>query len=296
MTLTDWFDKLNISYFSNLNTANISSIKVGGKAKYVAYPKTSEEFLELIKGINKISEKYKIIGGCTNTFFSDVGYNGVIISTKKINKITFSNNVLYAEAGTSLSLLLKTAASLGIELGSGLFGIPGTVGGAIRNNAGAHSYEIGEIFDGGYFYDLNNDRVLSLSKHEMEFSYRHSILQNENLVFITGSFKGRIKSSEQIENEFRETLKKRRSAHPTEPSLGSFFKRSGDIIPAVLIDKAGLKGIKIGAASVSTKHAGFIINNGGATSRDVDSLAKKIEKTISEKYNVTLMREAEFVE
>ena len=295
MTLTERLDKFNLLYTENLSTAKISSIKAGGSAKLTVFPKNEDELLFSIKIANAYFEKYKIIGGCTNTFFIDDGFDGVIISTKKLNKLTLDSGNVTAEAGATLASLLAFGAAQNVDFGRGLFAIPGTVGGALRNNAGAFGFEIGDIFDFGYFYDVDSKKIIKLSADELSFSYRYSALQKENLIFLNGIFKGTTRDFKDIKSDFLETVKIRRSSHPHEPSLGSFFKRSDNVIPALLIDRAGLKGKTVGLASVSRKHAGFIINNGGATSSDVDALANEIEKTILEKFGVPLIREVELV-
>lgn len=295
MTFTETLYNLNIEYKRNVCTAELSSIKVGGNAKYTVYPKTADELVLSIKTANAFSEKNKLIGGCTNTFFADEGYDGVIIRTKKLNKLDINGGSISAEAGVSLSALMRLGASADLDLGDGLFGIPGTLGGALHNNAGAYGKEISDVFEYGFFYDAERDKVIKLGKNELSFSYRSSILQKENLIFLSGKLQGKARASEEIKRNFQNVIKKRRMLHPTEPSLGSFFKRTDGVIPAFLIEKAELKGKRIGAAAVSTKHAGFIINTGGAASYEVDTLAKEIETTILKRFGVTLVREAEFV-
>lgn len=296
MLFKDYLSKYKIDYKAELQTAEISSIKAGGSAEYALYPKKQDELILLIKLCQAFSVPYKIIGGCTNTFVCDYGYRGAMIFTKNLSKTDCSGETVTAEAGTSLSVLLRKACSSDLELRSELFGIPGSIGGAIRNNAGAFGAEISDVFVSGSFYDIDNDKVLNLSKNELCFAYRYSILQNQNLVFINGIFKTRPRASEKISADFSKFSGKRRDSQPNDPSLGSFFKRSAEIIPAHLINSAGLKGKRIGGAEVSIKHAGFIINKGGATATDIDLLAKAIEAEVFEKYNVNLTREAELIE
>ena len=295
MLIENYFQKFGIEYDNDFSTAKLSSIKTGGIAKHVVYPKTIEEFVLSIRICRSLSERYKIIGGCTNTFFSDDGFDGAVILTKRLTCVTFFKNEITAEAGLPLTALLKKASYAGIELKSELFGIPGSLGGAVRNNAGAFNASISEIFAYGSFYDLTSDRIFKADANDLGFSYRNSILQSRNIVFLNGVFKGKRSQTDNVSEKFNEFLSRRRESQPKDASLGSFFKRSNGIIPAILIDKAGLKGKGVGRAKVSEKHAGFIINTGGATSSDVDMLANTIEHEILNKYGIALVREAEFV-
>ncbi len=288
-------DKYGTLYKRDVLTSRLSSIKAGGIAKYILYPKNPQELILLLKLCRSLQIRYKILGGCTNTFFCDSGFDGAIISTKKMTDVFPSERAMIAEAGVPLVSMLKKARDFNLELKSELFGIPGSVGGAIRNNAGAFGTDISEIFLGGEFYDPLRDKVIYLNSNDLEFSYRYSLLGREPLVFLRGSFKAKKNDSGCISEGFLHFLNKRKSAQPTCASLGSFFKRSANIIPAQLIDKAGLKGKSIGDAEISKKHAGFIINNGKATADEIDRLAKLAENTVFEKYNVRLVREAELI-
>ena len=295
MLFKDYLDKYQIDYKTDFPTARISSIKAGGYSKYLLYPKSPKELILIIRLCKVFSVQFKIIGGCTNTFVCDEGYRGALILTKHLSQIICSDGKFIAEAGASLNALLKTALSLEFEIKNELFGIPGSIGGAVRNNAGAFGAEISDAFESGLFYDIDNDITVNLTEKDLCFAYRYSILQSENYVLLRGKFKGIKSSPEAISASFSEYSRKRRASQPSTPSLGSFFKRSGEIIPARLIDRAGLKGKTVGGAEVSTKHAGFIINGNAATATDIDTLAKEIESIIFERYNVSLIREVEMI-
>lgn len=295
MNVSECFDKYQLKYANDFPTSQLSSIKTGGIAKHIVYPENIGELILAINVCLDCSVRYKLIGGCTNTFFSDEGFVGVIISVRNVKTIDVEGTQVVAEAGAPLVSVLKQAAERGVCLASELFGIPGSIGGAIRNNAGAFGAAISDIFEYGSFYDTSESRILELGANDISFSYRSSILQMRNVIFLKGVFKGKRCGADKTFDVFKDVIMRRRSSQPSESSLGSFFKRSGDVIPAILIEKAGLKGLCVGGASVSLKHSGFIINKGNATSSDVDALANHIEKTIFEKYNAVLVREAEYV-
>ena len=295
MNLLDFLKTVNVYCEKNSDTSKITSIRAGGKAKYILYPKSIDDLIVIIKSLKMLRQKYKIIGGCTNTFFSDMGYDGVIVSTKCIKGKNVSGDSISVCCGESLASLLQYCAANGYNIAAELFGIPGTLGGAVRNNAGAFGKDISDSFISGEFFDCDSYNIFTLSKREMQFSYRSSILQKENLVFLHGNFKIEPLAVDIIKNNFRDVVNKRIASQPTEPSLGSFFKRSNEIIPSKMIDLAGLKGTRVGDAEISKKHAGFIVNRGCASANDINELAILVEKTIFEKYGIRLLREAEYV-
>ncbi len=298
MTVIKHFQKLFIEYKIGVDTSKMSSIRAGGIAFAAVFPKNTSELINVIKILKAEGMPYKIIGGATNIFFSDEMYDGVIISLKNISgaDICVNNNVdIDVYTGTSISKLIKSSAELGIELSSSLFGIPGTVGGAVRNNAGAFGSEIADIFISGTFIDTDTMSLNYLSHSDLNFSYRHSVLQKENLIFLCGKFRGKLKDKQSILEDIEKIKNERINSQPSLPSLGSFYKRHGLLPVSKLIDEAGLKGFSVGGAEISKKHAGFIINSCGATSRDIVTLANYIEKMIKEKFGVNLIREAEFV-
>lgn len=296
MILTDYLSKFGIKYKENLDTSKISSIRAGGKIKTAIFPSNNKDLIRAVEVCKALSKKYKIIGGCTNTFFADNGFFGTVIFTKNLNQISINNGSVIAGCGSSLSSILRLSASEGYEIAGELFGIPGTFGGAVRNNAGAFGKELCEFFIDGSFFDPINEKIITLTGEKLSFAYRYSDLQTNCLIFLSGKLKVYSSKKEKCFEEFKRYAKRRSTEQPSLPSLGSFFKRSGNIIPAKLIDDAGLKGYTVGGASVSQKHAGFIVNSANATAKDIVTLAKYIERTVKEKYGITLQREAEFVE
>jgi len=296
LDFSQFFTEKGIEFSLNPLTSRISAIKAGGVAAVAVMPKNESELIYAVKALVSEGIPYKIIGGCTNTFFDDRGFSGALIFT---DKLTVMRNLgagrIYLSAGTKLSGTIPILAKSGISLAEELYGIPGSVGGAVRNNAGAFGKCVCDVFCEGRFYSPKADKILKLSKSEMGFSYRNSLLQQEELILLSAVFSIGASDSEKISERMSGFLAKRREMQPSLPSLGSFYKRLGDIIPARLIDDAGLRGYSHGGASVSEKHAGFIVNNGSATANDIIAVAEHIESLIKTKYGVLLVREAEFV-
>lgn len=286
---------MGIFFEENVITSKLSAIKVGGAARFITYPKNIEELRGIIQISRELRLPHKVIGGLSNTFFSDDGYKGILISLKRMHSIIIGENSFKISAGEPLSGVIRHLSLKNISFLPELIGIPGTVGGAVRNNAGAFSKEISEAFLLGEFYDPSEDKVFYLDKKDLNFSYRSSLLQRSDIILLNAEFASELRSCEECGNIMHEIIAKRKASHPKEPSLGSFFKRSGNVIPSLLIDKAGLKGFSVGGAEVSKKHAGFIINKGKATAKDVLDLSYRIEEKIKSIFGVSLEREAEYV-
>ena len=296
MTFIDSIKSLGIRFLENVPTERISSIKAGGIAEAMIFPKTQQELFEVIKLCLNMQVPYKILGGCSNTCFSDEGFSGILISTKGLDRFEITaDNFLFAECGASLSQLIRSLADRSISLSDRLFGIPGTVGGAIRNNSGAFGEEISRCFIDGCFFDPSNNKLITLCHSDLAFEYRSSLLKKTDLVFVSGRFSIILSNREEIYRRISDSISYRRERHPTDPSLGSFFKRSSDCIPAEMIEKAGLKGFRIGDAAISEKHSGFIVNKGNAKVCDIEKLACTVEAVIYEKTGIKLEREAEII-
>ncbi len=295
MTFTDYLLSQGITYKENLDSSKISSIKAGGQIKTAVYPNNRNELIAAIQACKNFSIQYIIIGGCTNTCFSDRGFDGAVIFTSKLKSIKIEDGEIVCEAGCTISEILRFAAHKDLEISSELFGIPGTLGGAVRNNAGAYGKEIADVFVCGEFLDTSDLKVIVLDKESLGFSYRYSYLQNSTTVLLKCKLKTFPSNKEKCFSDFKKITQRRRLQQPNDPSLGSFFKRSDGVIPAKLIDDAGLKGYSVGGASVSDKHAGFIINTDKCTVNQIEILAEYIEKTVMEKYGIRLIREAEII-
>jgi UDP-N-acetylmuramate dehydrogenase len=296
LPLSKAFEKHGIQLYSNADTSKISSIKAGGIAKYITYPNTKEQLIYAIHAAKSANIRYKIIGNATNIFFSDNGFDGLIISTSRMKSFSFSKNGFITDAGVSLSFLIRAAARAGFRISAEISGIPGSVGGAVRNNAGAYGKEISDSFEWGEFYSIETDGVVTLKSSELDFSYRSSLLLRTSLVMLSCKIRAESVCASDALKEISYYTDIRRQKQPSEASLGSFFKRAGEVAASKLIDECGLKGFSVGGASISQKHAGFIINNGTATSSDINALADIAEDKVYEKHGIRLTREAEFIE
>ena len=232
----------------------------------------------------------------SNVLFKDLFYNGVLIKTTKIKSKSKAEECITVSCGDLVTRIARRQADYDLGGFEGLFGIPGTVGGMIRQNAGAFGYEIADRFLEASCYCIKERSIRKFTKEEMNFSYRDSILKDKNFVLLNATLGFIHKRRENIFTEVNEYSLKRRDTQPTElPSLGSVFKRYGDIGAGYYIDKAGLKGYSIGGALVSPKHAGFIVNTGSATAKEFIELMYFVKERVRGAFGIELEEEIEII-
>ena len=296
MNVIDFLSRREIVYKSDVKTSNLSAIRIGGIAPLVVYPSSVVQLIECVKLFCEKEIPYRVIGSATNTFFADGVINTAIIKTSCMKGVSpLCDGCISALAGAPIATVIRAAAKDGKYLFSHIYGIPGSIGAAVYNNAGAFGACVADAFEFAEIYDINKNEVVIYTHSDMQFSYRSSVLHNRNLVLLRAVFSA-VKSSCDVDTIMSQALTKRRSMHPAEPSLGSFFKRDVDIIPAMIIDSLGFKGYRIGDAAVSEKHAGFLVNKGEATAKELNMLADYIADVAYKEKGVKLKREAEFLD
>lgn len=273
-----------------------TSFKIGGPAKIFACPKDIQQ-IRLLKEI--VGEKLPlyILGNGSNILISDAGYEGCILQIgKMMADMEVKGKEIRVQAGAKLSKLANEAmrASLsGLEFASG---IPGTVGGAIVMNAGAYGGQMKDVVKEVTLLDQAGN-ILVLSNEEMLFSYRYSIVKQKPLLVLEVVFTLEEGDPSEIEAKQNELTKKRTQKQPLEyPSAGSTFKRPEGYYAGKLIMDADLCGFSIGDAQISEKHCGFVINKGNASAKEVKDLISHVQKTVKDKFGVSLEREVIFLE
>ena len=282
-----------------VSLANHSTFKIGGNCALAVFPKSSEELKIALQTLKKYGIKHRVIGRGSNILFSDKGYDGALIFTNKMCEIRRENDVtVYAEAGATL----KSAANFAYKNSlSGLefaHGIPGSCGGGVYMNAGAYCGEISGVLKYSDYYNVETGELGRLDNSEHNFTYRHSVyVDRKELIILGACFELKAGERGAIKVVMDENALKRRQKQPLEyPNAGSTFKRPPNSFAAQMIDECGLKGFTVGGAQVSEKHAGFIVNKGGATALDVLGLVAKVKEKVAEKYGVELETEIEYVE
>ncbi len=297
-SLKDFALENNIAFAEKEPMAQHTSFKIGGKAEMAVFPKSTAEIALVAKFCNENNVKLTVLGNGTNVLIFDEGIGGcVMLLGNAFSEIKLlSEDTVFAESGAPLVRLCNFALENGLTGLEFAFGIPGTVGGAVFMNAGAYGGEIKDVLRSVCHIEQNGTEG-SLSAEEASLSYRHSAYE-ENGFIITGAyFKLQKGNKAEIKEKMNELLSKRREKQPLEyPSAGSTFKRPPGHYASQLIEQCNLKGTCVGGAEVSTKHAGFIINKGGATAKDVLALAKKCQSEVLAQTGVKLETEIRVIE
>ena len=275
-----------------------TSFKIGGNADLFVSVKTVEELKQVLDYAEQKQIPITIIGNGTNILVSDKGIRGLVI---KIDIQYFEtlekNDYIEVNVGSGIKMMALAIQfkRMGITGFEELSGIPGTIGGAIFMNAGAYGKEMKDIVVSTKCMNRKGE-IIELSCEEQKFKYRSSIFNDNDYIIIGTILKLRKGRIEDIDRQMKEYQNKRKEKQPLEyPSAGSTFKRQEGIVTAKLIDECGLKGYKIGGAMVSEKHAGFIINTGDATAKDIIELIKYVKDKVYENYKVKIKEEIRIV-
>jgi UDP-N-acetylmuramate dehydrogenase len=273
---------------------NHTSFKIGGPVEVLVTPRSKDQLVSVCAKLLSLGHKPLILGNGSNILASDERISSVAVKTYDGNAdILLYDNILWAGSGTLLSKLALAAQKNGLTGLEFAYGIPGTLGGAVFMNAGAYGSEMKDLVLETEVLD-SNGRINTVTDHD--FAYRHSRFFSGEEIILGSSLKLISGDANEIMQKMSEFLAKRKASQPLDiPSAGSVFKRPKAGFAAMLIDEAGLKGFSIGGAEVSQKHAGFIVNKGGATCSDVLRLIDHIVKTVSRVFGVELEPEIRYV-
>lgn len=282
--------------------SNHTSFRIGGPAAAFVIANTETELAEVLKTCTALDAEHMLIGNGSNFLVGDVGYPGIMIRLGGDDE--FGRIEQHADCKTKVTvgaskLLSGTSAFLterglsGFEFASG---IPGSIGGAVFMNAGAYGGEMKDVVRKVRLMRPDGSEVLEMTGEEMEFGYRHSQLEDSGLIALSAELELTEDEPEAIQARVAELREKRNSKQPVEfPSAGSTFKRPVGGFAAALIDEAGLRGYRVGGAMVSEKHAGFVINAGGATAEDVLEVMRHCREVVLEKSGITLEPEVRLI-
>ncbi len=275
-----------------------TTFKIGGPAEIFVEAKSLQALQCIIRCAVESKIKYMILGNGSNILVSDSGIDGVVITLggefKAISLI--SDDTILCGAGVTLAKLSSFALENSLEGLEFAWGIPGTVGGAVFMNAGAYGGEIKDVLNTCRHISETGE-VITLTRDDFNFGYRNSIYKENDWTILDCVFKLKKGDKDSIKEKMTDYMNRRTSKQPLEyPSGGSVFKRPEGNFAGTLIEQCGLKGVSIGGACVSEKHAGFIVNKGGATCKDVCDLIALVQKTVKEKTGYQLERELIIVE
>lgn len=316
--LEDILGTSNVKY--NEPMSKHTSFKVGGNADIFITVDSQEKLLKVLEfvknnkfamikqtwqkvdtynenkeGASEQNMPITIVGNGTNLLVKDGGIRGLVIKymTKDYHIIGEEVTVSSGLTNALLAKILLDNSLSGFEFAGG---IPGTIGGAVYMNAGAYSLEMKNIVVSTKYLDLNTYEIKTIANNEHNFEYRKSIFQNLNTVILETTLKLQKGNKEEMKAKMQEYAEKRKTTQPLDkPSAGSTFKRGTDFITAKLIDESGLKGYSIGGAQVSEKHAGFIINTGNATAKDIINLINYVKEKVYEKFGKTIEEEVKII-
>lgn len=267
--------------------ARHTTYRTGGKAEVYIYPQTREEWSFVLKLAETENIPLRIIGFGSNILVSGKGVGGIVCSTKRMNQVTLDGEHIKAEAGAALDKVCEMACEAGLAGMEKLSGIPGSVGGAVYMNAGAFGQE---TFDCLEYFDIidREGRPATLLKEEVKHAYR-KVEGVQDCIILSAGFKLQKGDFTQLIESRNTVLHKRMEKQPLEfPSAGSVFKRPANDYASRLIDDTGLRGLSVGGAKVSEKHAGFIVNFNRATPQDIKTLMDVVREKVKEKHGVEL--------
>ncbi len=286
---------LQIPWQADVPLAPLTTFRIGGPAALLVRPGDAAQAGRVLELLKRYAVRHYCLGRGSNTLFADEGYNGAVISLEALQDIRIEGENLTAGAGVHLASVCRAAQAAGLAGLEFAYGIPGAVGGGIFMNAGAYGGEMKDAVSSVQALTADGDPV-TLSAADCDFAYRHSVFASNGCTVIGASFALHRDEPEAIAARMADYAQRRRDKQPLDwPSAGSTFKRPAGAFAAALIDECGLKGMRVGGAAVSEKHAGFVINVGGATCADVIALTEQVAAIVREKTGYNLEREIRVV-
>lgn len=288
---------LGVPYQTDVCLAPYTTFHIGGTAAIMVEPQNEEQLIATLRVVRESGVFSLVLGRGSNLLFPDEGIRGVIIRTAALDQVRIDGQTLTAEGGATLTAITRVAQKAGLSGLEFAYGIPGTLGGALFMNAGAYGGEMSNVVTSVHLYDAERDEILAFSGEEMTFAYRHSILQaHPEWTVLSATMALTPDDAAQIDARMRDYMARRRDKQPLDyPSAGSAFKRPVGAFAGALIEQCGLKGYAVGGAMVSPKHAGFIVNTGGATAHDVLCLMEQVRAKVLDVHGIELESEIQIV-
>lgn len=291
--LTEMFPKSKVKL--NESLSNYTYTKVGGNAEALIFPETYEDIKKIYSYANENNIPITLLGNGSNVLIKETGIKGIVLIMTHMINTQIQGNKIICQSGASIIDVSRVALEnelTGLEFACG---IPGSIGGAIYMNAGAYGGEVSEVLESVKAIDENGD-IIIFTKDELNLEYRKSAFQENGFLILEVTFKLETGEFKEIKEKMEELTYLRELKQPLEyPSCGSVFKRPPGMFAGQLIQESGLQGATIGGAQVSKKHAGFIVNIGGATTNDYLDLIQFVQKEVNKKFNVNLETEVRVI-
>ncbi len=288
--------EIKCEYFVDVPLRDYTSFKIGGNADVIAFPDTAEKLISVKEYAKANGISVLVIGKGSNLLVSDSGFRGVVINTCKMDEIELvDETTISCQCGASLSRLCRFALENSLTGLEFAFGIPGTAGGAAYMNAGAYGGEMKDVLVScGHISP--DGKISSFSGDDLDLSYRHSIYSDSDYIILSLILRLQKGDKAEIKAKMDDLMSRRKDKQPLEfPSAGSTFKRPEGHFAGALIEQCGLKGYRSGGAQVSEKHAGFVVNVGGATASDVMNVINHCKKTVFDHTGVELEPEVKII-
>lgn len=274
-----------------------TTFKIGGAAALYITADSDDALSYAVKTVKSSGMRCFVLGRGSNVLFDDSGFDGAVISLTGISTVAFDNGTIRAAAGATMSEVARCARDNDVAGFEFLYGIPGSIGGGVYMNAGAYGGEMSNVLLSSTYLDATDGMIHTILLSDHAYGYRESVYRSHpERIILSAEFRGKTGNKDEITANMAELMERRRSKQPLEfPSAGSVFKRCDGHFTGQLIEKAGLKGTSVGGAEISEKHAGFIINKGGATCADVLALIELVKSRIREKNQLELETEVIYV-
>lgn len=281
-----------LEYYEEASLKRYNTYRLDTKAKYLVFPKDKYELRDLLEFLETTKEKYIVLGNGSNIILKNDYYDGVVIILSKLNHIKINDNIIEVEAGYSLQKLALEACNKGLTGLEFACGIPGCIGASIAMNAGAYNSALEEVVETVEVINPHFE-IVTMTKESLEFNYRDSLFKrNKNYIIVSAKLKLAYGDKQEILEKITKRRVKRLESQPLDmPSAGSVFRNPEGNHAGALIEQCNLKGYNINGAEVSTKHANFIVNTGGAKGEDIVKLIEKIKSEVKKEYNIDLLLE-----
>lgn len=287
----------DIKFYNDFQLTNFNTLKIKSMAKYFYMPDNDGELVTLLKKYKNMNPV--VIGNGSNILFSSQGVEQPVIYAGKMKSCLVLGETIEVQAGLKVQTLSKIALDKKLSGFEFLIGIPASLGGACYMNAGAHGNSISDNFISAKVYDIENSKILTLKKEEMNFSYRHSILKEKPYILLSAKFELRKAPAEEIKSKMDENIifRKNRQPNLAIPNAGSVFKNpeNCEFSAGALIDKCNLRGFQIGDVQVWENHCNFVVNKGKATSSDYTDVVFEMYSRVKEKFNIELVPEIIYI-
>lgn len=293
----DAYTEGKIDYQTECPMSSLTTFKIGGPCAVAVFCKSTREIVYASECAREMNSTVKLIGRGSNLLCSDDGYDGVIVVTDGADRVSAVDDIIECECGASLTSVANEALEAGLEGAEFMYGIPGSVGGGVYMNAGAYGGQMSDVVVRVECLDKSTGETFVLLPEELDFSYRHSVFTaHPEYAVLSVMIRLNHGDRDAIHAKMRDLITRRRDKQPLEfPSAGSTFKRCEGHFTAQMIDEAGLKGLTVGGAQISEKHAGFVINKGGATCADVLELIDKVKAELFRLHGLKIECEVEYL-